>query len=593
MRVSIAMRLAILGLYIGLAVCFLVGDVYYTSTRVSASTQVSAMRLEQLDAVQEMRTGLLQMTLAAMDAIVDKHEGDIAPERMQAITSAADHLTRSQTLLQQIADTQEERRAVREFGEHLPALIQGVTVELPATIRTHGRSTDAAAAEAFERIDDVVDDHADAVLECLDTIADSIRQELTAASAALEADVAAAVSTSMWVGGGVLLTVGLFFTIIARSILTPLQATLEFAQAVAGGDLDRQITVRSSDETGRLAEALRVMVASLKQSLQQATQQGEEARLAARAASEATQQAEQARQEAERAMAKGMLQAADRLEEVVGIVSSASEELAAQVEESSQGAAQQSHRITEAATAMEEMNATVLEVARSASVAADSADAARRKAVEGAEVVSRVVAGVTEVSAHSQHLKTDMADLGQKAEGIGQVLGVISDIADQTNLLALNAAIEAARAGDAGRGFAVVADEVRKLAEKTMQATREVDTAIRGIQQGASTNIANVEKAAATIAAATGLADASGRALKEIVALVDQTTDQVRSIATASEEQSAASEEIARNIEAVQRLSSEASDSMQQSAQAVSELASQGQRLRRLVDDLKTETGRR
>ncbi|WP_268742063.1 methyl-accepting chemotaxis protein [Megalodesulfovibrio gigas] len=126
-----------------------------------------------------------------------------------------------------------------------------------------------------------------------------------------------------------------------------------------------------------------------------------------------------------------------------------------------------------------------------------------------------------------------------------------------------------------------------------MQATREVDTAIRGIQQGASTNIANVEKAAATIAAATGLADASGRALKEIVALVDQTTDQVRSIATASEEQSAASEEIARNIEAVQRLSSEASDSMQQSAQAVSELASQGQRLRRLVDDLKTETGRR
>ena len=106
-----------------------------------------------------------------------------------------------------------------------------------------------------------------------------------------------------------------------------------------------------------------------------------------------------------------------------------------------------------------------------------------------------------------QTIKTDIDQLGQQAQGIGQILDVISDIADQTNLLALNAAIEAARAGEAGRGFAVVADEVRKLAEKTMDATKEVGKAISGIQDGTKRNIANVEQSVKIIEKTTELAD--------------------------------------------------------------------------------------
>jgi methyl-accepting chemotaxis protein len=305
----------------------------------------------------------------------------------------------------------------------------------------------------------------------------------------------------------------------------------------------------------------------------------------------AMKEADVARQKAESAKAEGMLQAAHQLEGVVEIVSSASEQLSAQVEQSSRGSEEQSHRVSETATAMEEMNATVLEVAKNASQAAETAGKAKDKAEDGSQVVALVVKGIGEVQSYALDLKMDMTSLGKQAEGIGQILNVISDIADQTNLLALNAAIEAARAGDAGRGFAVVADEVRKLAEKTMTATKEVGDAIRGIQEGARKNIANVEHAVSRIDAATGLAGKSGDALNEIVSLVDLTTDQVRSIATASEQQSAASEEINQSIEAINRISSETSDAMRQSAQAVGELAHQAQVLKSLIDQMKDEGG--
>jgi methyl-accepting chemotaxis protein len=301
-------------------------------------------------------------------------------------------------------------------------------------------------------------------------------------------------------------------------------------------------------------------------------------------------EAEQAKEQAE-GKAREILDAASRLEAVVEVVTSASQQLSAQIEQSSRGAEEQAHRIGETATSMEEMNATVLEVAKNASSAAHTADQAKVKAEEGAGVVSRVVAGIGQVQSQSQEMMADMGALGARAEGIGQILNVISDIADQTNLLALNAAIEAARAGEAGRGFAVVADEVRKLAEKTMTATKEVGEAIRGIQTGTKKNIENVERAGATIEDVTGLSNTSGLALREIVSLAETTTDQVRSIATASEEQSSASEEINRSIEDVNRVSTEMSDAMRQSAQAVGELAHQAQVLKDLIEQLRQGDG--
>ncbi|HML60361.1 MAG TPA: methyl-accepting chemotaxis protein [Solidesulfovibrio sp.] len=268
-------------------------------------------------------------------------------------------------------------------------------------------------------------------------------------------------------------------------------------------------------------------------------------------------------------------------------MASASQELSAQIEQSSQGAMDQSDRVRGAATAVEQINATILEVAKNAADTAANAHEAQEMARRGASLAEAVVTAVDTVRGRAVGLKATMSGLGDRAQGIGAVMNVISDIADQTNLLALNAAIEAARAGEAGRGFAVVADEVRKLAEKTMAATKEVGAAIAGIQHGTAETVAMVDGAVASVEEATTLAKSSGSALADIVAVVTTAGDQVRAIATAAEEQSATVEEISLSVAAINRIASETADAMLQSATAVTELADQAQGLSGLVADIR------
>ncbi len=386
----------------------------------------------------------------------------------------------------------------------------------------------------------------------------------------------------------VLLFVGIAFaTYLTKSITGPLNKGMQFAQAVAAGNLDERLSVDSKDELGKLADALRTMVSSLKENITLAQEQAQNAARLSQEANVAMEQAKQAQAAAEQAKRQGMLDAAGQLEGIVDAVFSAARELSAQVTESGQSVSASSDRITETASAMEEMNSTVLEVARSAGDATHVSNDARSKAEDGAQIVRDMVKRIAEVESQSQQLKNDMVHLGGQAEAIGAIMNVISDIADQTNLLALNAAIEAARAGEAGRGFAVVADEVRKLAEKTMQATVEVGSAIAGVQTSVERNMKNVDSSVNSIEAATNLAQDAGRSLEEIVSLVDASADQVRTIATAAEEQSATSEEINRSLTSINSASMETSRSMNEATQAVIELSGQAEKLEQVIRDMK------
>ena len=377
--------------------------------------------------------------------------------------------------------------------------------------------------------------------------------------------------------------------LVVRKSVRPLGILADAADEIAGGNLNVVINDQKfGGEVLDLSKAFKAMIASLLENINKAEQMSADAQAQAKRAEEAMHEAEAMRLAAENAKREGMLAAAERLQDVVSVVSSASEQLSAQIEESERGSQEQADRVAETATAMEEMNSTVLEVARSAGSAADGATHSKMKAEEGARIVRIAVEGIQNVQEVSLALKQDMSVLAEHAESISQIMGVISDIADQTNLLALNAAIEAARAGEAGRGFAVVADEVRKLAEKTMVSTTDVGNTVTSIQRSVTQSISQVDKAVALISEATEQANKSGEALGEIVSLVENAADQVRAIATASEEQSATSEEINRSVSQINTISIQTVQTMQEAAKAVSELAAQAQTLNALIVEMKS-----
>jgi len=237
------------------------------------------------------------------------------------------------------------------------------------------------------------------------------------------------------------------------------------------------------------------------------------------------------------------------------------------------GANKQNEQTTHVATAMEQMGATVLEVARSSQNVAESAISARDIASNGGDVVREAIIAMKEVSESTSVTADMVAKLGKSSEEIGTIVSVINDIADQTNLLALNAAIEAARAGEQGRGFAVVADEVRKLAERTGTATKEISSMIGTIQNETSIAVKAMGEGTEKVENGVKLANEAGDALEQIDQGIQNVSDMINQIATATEEQSATTDEININMESITEVSISTIFSIQEVVRSTDELA--------------------
>ena len=331
---------------------------------------------------------------------------------------------------------------------------------------------------------------------------------------------------------------------VVRSISGALSEGVDVANRLATGDLTASVTIRSTDEIGTLMTAMDNMVKSL------------------------------------RLLIGKIKYAADNM-------ASGSEQLSASAEEISRGMNEQTSRSTQIATAAEQMSQTVVDVAKNTSNIAQISTQAFDHAKDGEGVVKRSVDEVQAIASTVAESSQVMKRLGESSGQIGDIVGVINDIADQTNLLALNAAIEAARAGEQGRGFAVVADEVRKLAERTTQATSQINSMISSIQSEVAHAGVAMNNATLRVESGVEFSRKTGDSLRNIVSSVNTLQSMVQQIASATEEMSSVSETISSDIHGIAAGSKEISAGSGQIAQASSDLARLATELQSVVRQFK------
>ncbi|PMJ84234.1 methyl-accepting chemotaxis protein [Vibrio splendidus] len=222
--------------------------------------------------------------------------------------------------------------------------------------------------------------------------------------------------------------------------------------------------------------------------------------------------------------------------------------------ETKDSAQEEFDEIDQLATAMSEMTSTVQTVAEHAQSASSLTEQASGQALTGQKFVQGSVSKMSELSSDIAASAAAVNQVEERVDSIGSVVGTIQGISEQTNLLALNAAIEAARAGEAGRGFAVVADEVRNLAQRTQQATVEIQDMISHLQSSANSAVELMEKSVVEAAEGVDLVTNAGSELDGIVSQVNQINDMNFQIATAAGQQSSVAEEMSVNLTNVREL---------------------------------------
>jgi twitching motility protein PilJ len=268
-------------------------------------------------------------------------------------------------------------------------------------------------------------------------------------------------------------------------------------------------------------------------------------------------------------------------------VSSASQETQATAMHLAEASDHQAQQITGASTAINEMAVSIEDVSKNA---AESSDVARRSvetARKGATTVQDNIRGMDTIREQIQETSKRIKRLGESSQEIGDIVELINDIADQTNILALNAAIQAAMAGEQGRGFAVVADEVQRLAERSSNATKQIEALVKTIQTDTNEAVISMEQSTSNVVAGAKLAEDAGQALEEIETVSGQLADLITNISDTSHQQATAATSISETMNVIQEITTQTSAGTNETATSIGNLAELANELRRSVSGFK------
>ncbi len=264
-------------------------------------------------------------------------------------------------------------------------------------------------------------------------------------------------------------------------------------------------------------------------------------------------------------------------------VSSSAQESRATAMHLAEASEHQAEQIIDATGAIREMTTAIDQMSQDATESAEVAQHSTQIAGKGAETVRRTIEGMDGIREQIQETAKRIKRLGESSQEIGDIVELIDDIADQTNILALNAAMQAAMAGESGRGFAVVADEVQRLAERSSNATKQIEALVKTIQADTNEAVRSMEASTTGVVSGAKLAEDAGEALKEIENVSNYIAELTRKIADSAQRQSTEAGKISNTMSVIQEITTQTSEGTGQTAASIGKLAELATDLRRSV----------
>jgi twitching motility protein PilJ len=268
-------------------------------------------------------------------------------------------------------------------------------------------------------------------------------------------------------------------------------------------------------------------------------------------------------------------------------VASAAQETQATALHLTDASEHQAQQITEVSSAITQMAGSIEQVSDNASQSSEVAKQSVSLAAQGNAAVKKAINGMDTIREQIQETSKRIKRLGESSQQIGDIVELINDIAEQTNILSLNAAIQAAMAGEAGRGFAVVADEVQRLAERSSNATRQIDALVKTIQSDTSEAITSMEQSTSEVVAGAKLSQDAGASLEQIEAVSHQLAELISNITANAKQQATAAVSTSESMNVIQEITMQTSTGTNESAAAIGRLLELTNELRKSVSGFK------